>query len=203
MIRFYRLQSLFTFVFIFIVHQSQGANCPCETVGLKEILEKHKDSSYRERDLIYMRATVLASNPYLQPQADHAAFNIKVHEYWSPRPLHFKTDTLAILSETTDCALRLHKQADYLLVLRLQSGIFTNRECSGSALLSSYKKDIALLGTSRTLHAVKAKPANPARTKPKRTEKERRRQLVIWLVVSLSLNIFAIMLMVILKKEKV
>ncbi|MCW3119451.1 MAG: hypothetical protein JWM28_3533 [Chitinophagaceae bacterium] len=181
---------------------SYGGDCSCPKRTLKNILQENRDSG---RDsCIYMWGKVLGTSKHIYTGASMKAFDVQVFQYWSDKPMAFGSDTLVIFSETDPCGQNdLSEGLQFLLALGIENDILYNRHCSGSAPFEQYVKDIVLLGKPqyRNKDAVAGiSKAGQKQETPKLTKKERKSQLLIWLMASLALNFFAILLILLLKR---
>jgi hypothetical protein len=111
---------------------------------LKEVLKQNKD-----KNKIYFRSTIIEPIKLKKPHPYYDAFNIKIHEYWAKTPFETESDTLCILGNV--CGMTLIPGSEYLLVLEYNDGYYCDLEWSGTDSFSKYKKDISLLGPSRTI----------------------------------------------------
>jgi hypothetical protein len=188
------LKSTLLVVGLWTGNMLMGNDCGCPKNSIKNLIEKHKDPN--TKDIVFIKASVIGPNKHVYTEPSHEAMNVKISQYWSDKPLSFSSDTLVVAAYTGPCSIHFQKDLSYLFVLSKKNGSFLDAQCSGTALFSDYSDEIGHLGQVRNISD------DLDQTKPKRSKKEKRTQLVIWLIVSLTLNFFAIMLIVILKREK-
>ncbi len=167
-------------------------DCLYRPMTLEEVIEQNKRSDHNE--VVYFRATVLGQNRHVYPIPGHQALKIKIQHYWALNKLDLISDTLTIMGNFP-CGLQLKPETEYLLVLKLIKGHFVDEQWSGTDLYSKYTEDIALLGPPLSVDKENQEQAQP------RTKEKKRSQLVLWLVVSLLLNFFAILMIVLLKRD--
>jgi len=182
---------------------SFGGDCTCFPRTLKEVL-KANESSEKEKP-VYIWGKLLSINPHVYTGPGKKAFDVKISQYWSDKALAFSSDTVVIFAQINPCGQDdLSVGLEYLLVLKLENDVLFNPHCSDSYVFEHYAKDIALLGKPQPLkqQLIAEAEAEKQQVPVKLTKKERKSQLIIWLVVSLLLNFFAIMLIVLLKREK-
>jgi hypothetical protein len=192
-------------VFLCINFISMAGDCFYWTGSMREMLKLNKE---REPATIYFRGTVIGKNRHVYPKQGFHPLNIKIEHYWADKSLELVSDTLCIMANHY-CGMHLFHGKEYLLSLHYQEGYFTDGD-RGTNLYTHYEKDIALLGTPmpavirRASHEAKEQLITNAvkNEKPKRSKEEKKSQLLIWLAVSLALNFFAILLIVLLKRDK-